>query len=137
MKLLADLKVGNGDSAFVFPGDCHGFIAPEDFEEHIWRPIVEAAGMTGTRFHDLRHFFASQLIANGETAAYIRDQMGHSSIHVTFDTYGHLFPGRGKDASERFEKSMEIAPLAPSTFSVRGRGREAFSHSTVRPAAVP
>src|SRR5688572_26825003 len=81
MKLLADLKVGNGDSAFVFPGDCHGFIAPEDFEEHIWRPIVEAAGMTGTRFHDLRHFFASQLIANGETAAYIRDQMGHSSIH--------------------------------------------------------
>jgi integrase len=109
MKLLADLKVGNADSAFVFPGDCHGFIAPDDFEEHIWRPIVEGAGMTGTRFHDLRHFFASQLIANGETAAYIRDQMGHSSIHVTFDTYGHLFPGRGKDASERFEKSMEIA----------------------------
>ena len=48
--------------------------------------------MTGTRFHDLRHFFASQLIAQGETAAYVRDQMGHSSIKVTFDTYGHLFP---------------------------------------------
>jgi len=37
------------------------------------------------------------------------DHMGHSSIHVTFDTYGHLFPGRGKEASERFEKSMEMA----------------------------
>ena len=35
--------------------------------------------------------------------------MGHSSIHVTFDSYGHLFPGRGKEASERFEKSMELA----------------------------
>ena len=35
--------------------------------------------------------------------------MGHSSIHVTFDTYGHLFPGRGKEASERYEKSMEVA----------------------------
>lgn len=35
-----------------------------------------------------RHFFASQLIAQGETAAYVRDQMGHSSIKVTFDTYG-------------------------------------------------
>jgi hypothetical protein len=64
--------------------------------------------MVGTRFHDLRHFFASQLIANGETA-YVKDQMGNSSIHVTFDTYGHLFPGRGKEASERFEKSMEMA----------------------------
>ena len=52
--------------------------------------------MKETRFHDLRHFFASQLIANGDTAAYVRDQMGHSSIKVTFDTYGHLFPGAAK-----------------------------------------
>ncbi len=109
MKLLADLKVGNDDSAFVFPGDYHGFVAPDDFEAQVWRPIVERAGLPGTRFHDLRHFFASQLIANGETAAYIRDQMGHSSIHVTFDTYGHLFPGRGKDAADRYEKSMVAA----------------------------
>jgi hypothetical protein len=62
------------------------FIAPDDFEERIWRPVAEAAEMTGTRFHDLGRFFASQLIANGETAAYIRNQMGPSSIHVTFDT---------------------------------------------------
>jgi integrase len=65
--------------------------------------------MSGTRFHDLRHFFASQLIANGETAAYVRDQMGHSSIKITFDTYGHLFPGRGKEASSRYEKAMDEA----------------------------
>lgn len=44
------------------------------------QPIATKAGMPGTRFHDLRHFFASQLIANGETAAFVRDQMGHSSI---------------------------------------------------------
>jgi len=65
--------------------------------------------MAGTRFHDLRHFFAGQLIAQGETAAYVRDQMGHSSIKVTFDSYGHLFPGRGKKASARYEKSMADA----------------------------
>jgi integrase len=67
--------------------------------------------MAGTRFHDLRHFFASQLIAQGETAAYVRDQMGHSSIKVTFDTYGLLFPGRGKEASARYEKSMADAKV--------------------------
>jgi hypothetical protein len=59
----------------------------------------------------LTHFFASQLIAQGETAAYVRDQMGHSSIKVTFDTYGHLFPGRGKEASARYEKSMADAKV--------------------------
>jgi integrase len=109
MRLLGDLRSGNADSGFVFPGDCHGFTDPDKFETDIWRPIVDRAELTGTRFHDLRHFFASQLIANGETAAYVRDQMGHSSIHVTFDTCGHLFPGRGKEASARFEKSMDAA----------------------------
>ena len=109
MKMLAELKVGKPGSAFLFPGSCSGFIDPDVFDSEVWKPIANKAGMSGTRFHDLRHFFASQLIANGETAAYVRDQMGHSSIHVTFDTYGHLFPGRGKEASERFEKSMEMA----------------------------
>jgi len=79
------------------------------FDAEIWKPIAIRAGLPGTRFHDLRHFFASQLIANGETAAFVRDQMGHSSIKVTFDTYGHLFPGKGKEASDRYEKAMEIA----------------------------
>jgi hypothetical protein len=37
--------------------------------------------MTGPRFHGLRHFFVSQFIANGETAAYVGDQIGHSPFH--------------------------------------------------------
>lgn len=109
MRLLAELKVGNADSGLIFSGNCHGFIDPDRIETDIWRLIVKRAELTGTRFHDLRHFFASQLIANGETAAYVRDQMGHPSIHVTFDTYGQLFPGRGREASDRYEKSMDAA----------------------------
>lgn len=109
MKMLADLKAGKPDSAFIFPGDCNGFIDPDKFDAEVWKPIAEKAGMADTRFHDLRHFFASQLIGQGETAAYVRDQMGHPSIKVTFDTYGHLFPGRGKEASARYEKSMADA----------------------------
>jgi hypothetical protein len=33
------------------------------------------------------------LIEQGESLAYIRDQMGHSSMKVTVDAYGHLVPG--------------------------------------------
>jgi integrase len=36
-------------------------------------------------------------------AAFVRDQMAHSSIEATFDTYKHLFHRRGKKASERYE----------------------------------
>jgi integrase len=127
MRVLASLKVGRPDDDFLFPGDCHGFIDPDKFDAEVWRRIAEKAKMPGTRFHDLRHFFASQLIAQGETAAYVRDQMGHSSIKVTFDTYGHLFPGRGKEASGRYEKFMEDARLksevdVSKTLAMHGEG---------------
>ena len=52
---------------------------PRCSPESVWLPIAERAARKGTRFHDLRHFFASQVIANGETTAFVRDQMGHSS----------------------------------------------------------
>jgi hypothetical protein len=41
--------------------------------------------------------------------------LGHSSTKVTFDTYGHLFPGRGKEASARYEKSMADARVRHNT----------------------
>lgn len=80
----------------------------------LW-PILIAAGVTTTTdeldkdgkpilapkysgFHALRHWFASWCInrkADGGlelTAKAVQVRMGHSSIQVTFDTYGHLFP---------------------------------------------
>jgi integrase len=60
MRMLADLKVGRTDDDSLFPGECHGFIDPDKFDLEIWKPIAAKAKLAGTRFHDLRHFFASQ-----------------------------------------------------------------------------
>ena len=54
----------------------------------------------GTRFHDLRHFYASTLIAANLNPKVIQARLGHATITETMDTYGHLFPdsedlGRG------------------------------------------
>ena len=70
MKMLAKLKVGKPGAAFLFPGSWAGFIDPDMFDAEVWKPIAIRAEMAGTRYHDLRHFFASQLIANGGTATY-------------------------------------------------------------------
>ncbi len=68
-----------------------------------WRSRVfnKALGKTGLRkirIHDLRHSYASLLIQAGESLAYIRDQLGHHSIKVTVDVYGHLAPEGNKEA---------------------------------------
>jgi integrase len=54
----------------------------------------------GTRFHDLRHFYASTLIAANLNPKVIQVRLGHATIAETMDTYAHLFPeseelGRG------------------------------------------
>ena len=67
---------------------------------------VKAAGLDGIRFHDLRHTFASLRLAAGVDPKKVQAALGHSSIMVTMDIYGHLMPGAGKDAAQRFAQYM-------------------------------
>ena len=66
-----------------------------------WRVAVAECGLpAGTRFHDLRHFYASSLIRAGLHPKTIQARLGHATFSETMDTYGHLFPdseesGRG------------------------------------------
>jgi integrase len=62
---------------------------------------LEAAKLRTIRLHDLRHTFASLLIQNWESLAYVKEQMGHSSIKVTVDVYGHLVPGANRQAMNK------------------------------------
>jgi integrase len=54
----------------------------------------EEAGLNGRlRLHQARHSYASYLIAAGANPKAISTFMGHSSINLTYDLYGHLMPG--------------------------------------------
>jgi integrase len=68
--------------------------------------------MRRVRFHDLRHTFASLLIAQGESLAYVKEQMGHSSIQVTVDIYGHLVPGGNRQAVDKLDDMPVITKKA-------------------------
>ena len=69
--------------------------------------LLKAAGVRRVRFHDLRHTFASLLLQQGESPVYVKEQMGHSSIQVTVDLYGHLIPGGNKQAVDRLDGPAE------------------------------
>jgi integrase len=55
--------------------------------ETAWAGCLARSGIRKVRFHDLRHTFASLLIQHGAHPKYIQEQLGHSSIQVTMDTY--------------------------------------------------
>lgn len=53
--------------------------------------LVRKHGPTVKHLHTLRHYFAASLISDGCDIATVCYLMGHSSIKVTYDIYGHLF----------------------------------------------
>ena len=59
---------------------------------HRWRTATAAAGVTGLRLHDLRHFYASGLIASGCDVVTVQRALGHASATTTLSTYSHLWP---------------------------------------------
>lgn len=52
----------------------------------------KVAAPAGSRFHDLRHFYASTLIEAGESVKVVQARLGHATAAETLDTYGHLWP---------------------------------------------
>lgn len=70
---------------------------------------LRLTGAGRLRFHDLRHTHASLLIAAGLHPRLIMERLGHSSISVTMDRYGHLFPAAGKEAARLLDQMFGTA----------------------------
>ena len=64
-----------------------------NFYSRHYKPAVARAGLDPrTRFHDLRHTAAALMVAQGAHLLVVKQRLGHSSISVTADRYGHLYP---------------------------------------------
>ena len=66
----------------------------------LFKRFVVQADLRPVRLHDLRHGAASLMIAGGVDVAVISKRLGHSSIRITADVYGHLLPGAGRQAAD-------------------------------------
>ncbi|MFC1613917.1 tyrosine recombinase XerC [Gemmatimonadota bacterium] len=62
-----------------------------------WRRLLRKANVKYRRFHDIRHTYASLLLSQGQSLFYVKEQMGHSSIQITVDTYGHWIPSEKRE----------------------------------------
>ncbi|MCA1824459.1 MAG: site-specific integrase [Frankia sp.] len=77
----------------VFTGGQGALLSRGRFRQRVWAPAVTRAKLDPRpRFHDLRHSHAAALIADGAPLKAVQQRLGHGSIRVTFDVYGHLLP---------------------------------------------
>jgi integrase len=97
---------------WVFCTEGGGALDSDNLRHRVFYKLLEKAELRRVRFHDLRHTFASLLLQNGESPVYVKEQMGHSSIQVTVDIYGHLIPGANRQAVDRLDDATGRNPGA-------------------------
>jgi integrase len=64
------------------------------------------AGLSWLRLHDLRHAFATFLLDDGVELRTVMELLGHSTIRLTADTYGHVLPARAREAASVIDKAF-------------------------------
>jgi integrase len=96
------------------------WLEPSNLRKAFHRILVDA-GLRRVRFHDIRHTFASLLLQQGESLTYVKDQMGHSSIQVTVDIYGHLVPGGNRAAVDKLDVEVATTSAEPKQHETAAR----------------
>jgi integrase len=92
------LACPKGALDLLFPTATGGPQSHSTITNRFWYPLqrqiglVDAAGKPKYGFHCLRHFFASWMIDAGTPIKRLQAMLGHSTMAMTSDTYGHLFP---------------------------------------------
>ncbi len=71
------------------------------------RSAWEDAELEPLGFHEARHTFASLMIASAVNAKALSTYLGHATIGITYDTYGHLFPGNEAEAAGLLNAYLE------------------------------
>lgn len=88
-----------------------------------WRKAVRDAGLEGIKLHDLRHFYASGLIAQGCDVVTVQRALGHKSATVTLNTYSHLWP-TAEDRTRKAAEGIMAAAINPAADPLRTEGIE-------------
>lgn len=104
-------KVGvRGEEKWLFWSPAGGLMT-RNAAGNQWRVTRDDAGLEEFTLHDLRHFYASALIAAGCDVVTVQRALGHSSPSITLNTYSHLWPS----AEDRTRKAA--ADLMEEVFS--------------------
>ena len=86
---------------------------------HNFGRIVKRAGLVA-RFHDLRHSYASLMLAAGVHPKIVSEALGHSTVAITLDIYSHVTPGLQEAAAKQLDSVLPVG-VAQRCGSVTGR----------------
>lgn len=79
-----------GDHDLVFCSEIGEALHPQILTRSYYRALLERAGLRRARFHDARHTAASLMLEAGVLLKVVSEMLGHTTISITADIYGHI-----------------------------------------------
>lgn len=105
LAILRGLEAAAGGSRWVIPGETGE--RPLVGYRKLWLALLEEAGVTDLRVHDLRHTFASYSLSGGQTLGTVGQLLGHRSTQTT-SRYAHLVDDAARAAVERVSDDLGV-----------------------------
>jgi integrase len=126
--LAAQLAAHEGGPLdLVFPSPAGAMWRKDNFMARIFRPAVRRAELEGLTFHDLRHTYASLMVASGASPHVIAEQLGHRDARLVLQRYGHLYPGASRQAAidlDLYLQTVSVGQAWDGSGSVKGPSKE-------------
>jgi integrase len=133
---LAAIRLASDD--YVFASSTGTPLDARNMLREVFEPARKPAKQPRVRFHDLRHSYASVLIAQGAHPKVISDQLGHASVQITMDRYSHLFDGAYSDVNDELERAWEGTETAHTPAHIEPKnGAAAFHPDTNAAEEIP
>jgi integrase len=94
--------VGRPEEGWLFPSKTGLPMTPNSFYPTHWKPLFDAV-IAYRHPHVLRHTYATQLLWQGQSPVFVKEQLGHSSIRISVDPYGHAIRSSDKSAVDQLD----------------------------------
>jgi len=92
------------DQGLIFPSRKGTPMNARNLTGRSFKPILKGAGLPDIRLHDLRHTCATLMLCEGVHVKLVQELLGHATIAITLDTYSHLLPGMGDEATGAMDR---------------------------------
>jgi integrase len=123
------IKAGVTPQGWVFTHDDGEPLSPS-YLTHKFNDLVEETGLPPVRLHDLRHGAATLMLLAGQELKTIADQLGHSSVVLTADTYLSVAVELGLKAAAAARLVLNAGKSPPGGGNVRRRSAPVLAEIT-------
>jgi integrase len=97
---------GYRDSGLVFATGKGTPLDAKNIINRFFKPLLKRAKLPDIRWHDLRHTYATLLLARGTHPTYVQKSLGHASVQLTLDRYSHWMPSMGRNTAEGIDAAL-------------------------------